>query len=626
MELLTGPVGWMVVGFVGAMFTAWLKGFFKQFLPSPQRARLALANAFKARLPLPEKRFRLVLCWLGNDSAGCDTGTVAEAFTSIDGIELIRSARVVSASGAADNWRPAMRKSTLTVLKTWNADVAVVGSVKDPGKALNLWFVPREGNGTLRRGDLPYVLVHVTLPKDFHDDLRAQLTAEALRVAAPVAGTEMRGRVLEKGLNGVTEKIAALLKGGAVESARRASLHMVLGNALATLGERERGPERLEQAVAAYTEALKERTRERVPLDWAMTQSNLGNAPSLVPLDWAMTQSNLGNALVKLGERERGLERLEQAVAAYTEALKERTRERVPLEWAMTQSNLGAALVTLGKREGGPERLEQAVTACAEALEERTRARVPLDWATTQSNLGAALAALGERERGPERLEQAVAVYTEALKDLTRARVPLDWAMVQNNLGAALVTLGKREGGPERLEQAVAAFTEALKERTRERVPLNWATTQSNLGAALVTLGKREGGQSALSRPWPRSPRRSRSAPASGCPSTGQRRRTTSAPRPWVSGREGQSTLSRPWPRSPRRSKSAPVRWCPLTGQRRRTTLATPSRSCVSVAERFERPYDSRELTNLRERMAPIQGARTFSPCSRNWPCGPTYL
>ena len=67
----------------------------------------------------------------------------------------------------------------------------------------------------------------------------------------------MRGRVLEKGLNGVTEKIAALLKGGAVESARRASLHMVLGNALATLGERERGPERLEQAVAVYTEALR---------------------------------------------------------------------------------------------------------------------------------------------------------------------------------------------------------------------------------------------------------------------------------------------------------------------------------------------------------------------------------
>ena len=66
------------------------------------------------------------------------------------------------------------------------------------------------------------------------------------------------------------------------------------------------------EAVAAYREALKERTRERVPLDWAMTQNNLGNA------------------LFRLGERESGTARLEEAVAAYREALQERTRERVP--------------------------------------------------------------------------------------------------------------------------------------------------------------------------------------------------------------------------------------------------------------------------------------------------------
>ena len=37
-------------------------------------------------------------------------------------------------------------------------------------------------------------------------------------------------------------------------------------------------------------------------------------------------------------------------MAAFTEALKERTRERVPLDWAMTQNNLGDALSALGKR------------------------------------------------------------------------------------------------------------------------------------------------------------------------------------------------------------------------------------------------------------------------------------
>ena len=230
MELLAATGIWIGT-IVVAAFAAWLMGFFQQFLPPPQRVQLAIANAFKNRSPRPEQRFRLVLCWLENDRAGRDTGTVAEAFTGVEGIELVRFHRVVSAPGAADDWRPAMRKGALAVLKKWNADVAVVGSVKDPGKALNLWFVSREGDGTLRRWHLPYELVHVTLQDDFHDDRRAQLTAEALRVAAPIARTEMRGQVLEKGLNGVTEKIAALLKGGAVESARRASLHMVLGNA-----------------------------------------------------------------------------------------------------------------------------------------------------------------------------------------------------------------------------------------------------------------------------------------------------------------------------------------------------------------------------------------------------------
>jgi hypothetical protein len=47
-----------------------------------------------------------------------------------------------------------------------------------------------------------------------------------------------------------------------------------------------------------------------------------------VPLDWAATQSNLGNALSSLGERESGTTRLEQAVTAYRAVLQEGTRER----------------------------------------------------------------------------------------------------------------------------------------------------------------------------------------------------------------------------------------------------------------------------------------------------------
>ena len=53
---------------------------------------------------------------------------------------------------------------------------------------------------------------------------------------------------------------------------------VLLGNALQALGERESGTARLEQAVKAYQAALLEWTRDRVPLDWASAQNNLGNA------------------------------------------------------------------------------------------------------------------------------------------------------------------------------------------------------------------------------------------------------------------------------------------------------------------------------------------------------------
>jgi hypothetical protein len=43
-----------------------------------------------------------------------------------------------------------------------------------------------------------------------------------------------------------------------------------------------------------------------------------------------MTQMNLGVALWRLGERESGTARLEEAVTAYRAALEEWTRERVP--------------------------------------------------------------------------------------------------------------------------------------------------------------------------------------------------------------------------------------------------------------------------------------------------------
>jgi tetratricopeptide (TPR) repeat protein len=219
------------------------------------------------------------------------------------------------------------------------------------------------------------------------------------------------------------------------------------------------------------------------------------------PLDWARAQNGLGFALLRLGERESGTARLEEAVVVLREALQEATRERAPLLWAMTQKNLGLAFIALGGREGGTARLKEAVAVLQEALQEGTRARAPLERAFILNNLGGALVTLGQLENGTARLEEAVVVLQEALQEATRARArPLLLAMTKVGLGQAQQAIGERETGTARLEQAVAAYQEALQDPACVRAPRLWANTQMLLGRALHAIGERESGTARLSR------------------------------------------------------------------------------------------------------------------------------
>ena len=279
-----------------------------------------------------------------------------------------------------------------------------------------------------------------------------------------------------------------------------------LGNALRTLGERESGTARLEEAVAAYRAALEEWTRERVPLDWAMTQNNLGNA------------------LWTLGERESGTARLEEAVAAYRAALEEWTRERVPLDWAMTQNNLGTALQSArraGERDGAAGGGGRRLSRGAGGMDPRARAARLGDDAEQPRQRAPERS--GERESGTARLEEAVAAYRAALEERTRERVPLDWAMTQNNLGNALADArragerhGAAGGGGRRLSRgaggddprARAARLGDDAEQSRQRAP-----ERSASGRAARRGSRRR--SPPIARRW-------RSGPASACRSTGR--------------------------------------------------------------------------------------------------------
>lgn len=85
--------------------------------------------------------------------------------------------------------------------------------------------------------------------------------------------------------------------------------------------------------------------------------------------------------------------------------LKERTRDRVPL----------------GERESETTRLEEAFAAYREALKERTRARVPLDWTFTQMNIALVKSALFSKDSQPRHLDEAIEAADGALEAFRQA-------------------------------------------------------------------------------------------------------------------------------------------------------------------------------------------------------------
>jgi tetratricopeptide (TPR) repeat protein len=132
------------------------------------------------------------------------------------------------------------------------------------------------------------------------------------------------------------------------------------------------------------------------------------------PVDWAMTQNNLGVAYRNLPTGDRG-ENLAKAIACYEAALRVRTEADFPVDWAMTQNNLGNAYSNLPTGDRG-ENLAKAIACYEAALRVRTEADFPVDWAMTQHNLGDTLVDLAEVSVARDLLEHARICFAAAAR------------------------------------------------------------------------------------------------------------------------------------------------------------------------------------------------------------------
>jgi tetratricopeptide (TPR) repeat protein len=244
------------------------------------------------------------------------------------GIEVIDTCRVLKIEGAGERIEEAAAKRGQEWLSWRDADVLVFGEVIGKGEALNLHFLPVGGSGDFHQH--AFELKSGLLKGDFSEAVAAQLQAVALATVKPASGES--GQYLVETLRPVASRLERLVgfPPPGLSPGQLADVQFALGLALETIGAQAGDNNALTEAVAAYRAALEERTRARVPLDWAATQNGLGLA------------------LFRLGERGGGTARLEEAIAAFREALQENTRARVPLDWAATQNGLGIALFRLG--------------------------------------------------------------------------------------------------------------------------------------------------------------------------------------------------------------------------------------------------------------------------------------
>lgn len=218
----------------------------------------------------------------------------------------------------------------------------------------------------------------------------------------------------------------------------------------------------LNKAIGSYEEALKFRTPEEHPEDYAETQNSLGRA-------------RMALAQVEDGEMREAL--LEKAVSSFKAALEIRTADSHPEERAETQTLLGQALVLESEPQvsgsevhwADREGLKMAIEAYEEALAVRTRESHPEEYAETQNLFGRALVILSGPASGPEdgaNLKRSIRAFEEALAVRTPESSPEEYAETQNNLGIAYRNLSKLEDREENLERSIRAYEEALRARS----------------------------------------------------------------------------------------------------------------------------------------------------------------
>jgi tetratricopeptide (TPR) repeat protein len=189
---------------------------------------------------------------------------------------------------------------------------------------------------------------------------------------------------------------------------------------------------------------------------------------------------------------------MERAAQGLRAALQVRTRRKAPIAWAATMTDLGYILMRLGDRETGTARYEEALRCFQNAALELPISRSPRDFAEAHGNLAAILLRIAERTGDVSRLPGALEALDLAARAIPRAESPLDWAGLQHTRAVILLLLGEARGDTDYLRDALNAADAALSVFSPELGPERFIATQALRARAADGLRSRHGGLTGL--------------------------------------------------------------------------------------------------------------------------------
>lgn len=331
-----GVVGLLGLAVVSAVFVGWW-----QWDTISTRRGVAPLVDYLTRASIPQAdpaRFSVLVARLENDSSHEHAQLVRGLLAEFKGVQILALDRTIPvASVGPEEGERAGHAKARTYLAQSGASVLIWGTVLRYGgqSRPQLYMTTTHGPPGQPKQYTIETATEFRLPAVFWDDL-----AKILRVLVVSRHQEFyakSGHYMADQLPPFITQVQALLAASAErpgwDADARGGTRVILADALTVFGDQSGKNEPLIEAVAVYVAPLTERTRERVPLQWAATQNNLGAA------------------LWTLGEREGSTERLKEAVTAFRAALKVFKTFQTSSYADITKANLRTAEALLHERQ-----------------------------------------------------------------------------------------------------------------------------------------------------------------------------------------------------------------------------------------------------------------------------------